>query len=331
MRSTTAGSAPQRRIGTQRPWALPAGQVAADLGTDPVTGLPEAEAASRLACFGENVLVEQDGRSTWRLLAEQFANTMIVVLVVAAAVAAALGDLKDTVVILAIVVLNGLLGFVQEYRAEQAMAALKAMTAPVVRVRRGGQDQERPAAEVVPGDLVLLGPGDLLAADLRLTESWALRVNEAALTGESRPVTKLVEPVGGIDDSLLAERRNMALRGTAVTGGRGARVVVATGMATELGRLADLLQGQPTGPTPLQRRLAVLGRWMAVAALAVCAVVFAVGVVRGEAVERMFLTAVSLAVAAIPEGLPAVVTIALALGARRMAARRALVRKLPAV
>ena len=266
------------------------------------------------------MLVELARKPTWRLLAEQFANTVIVVLLVAAGVAAALGDLKDTVVILAIVVLNGLLGFVQEYRAERAMAALKAMTAPVVRVRRGGGMQDLPAAELVPGDLVLLGPGDLVAADLRLTESWALRVNEAALTGESRPVSKQVEPLPEIDESMLAERRNMAFRGTAVTGGRGAGVVVATGMATELGRLAELLQRHPAEQTPLQRRLAVLGRRMAVAALVVCGVVFAVGVARGQPVERMFLTAVSLAVAAIPEGLPAVVTIALALGARRMAA-----------
>jgi P-type Ca2+ transporter type 2C len=331
MRSTTGLSTVPRRLGTDRPWALAPGRVAEDLGTDPVAGLPEGEAASRLARFGGNVLVELARKPTWRLVAEQFANTVIVVLLVAAGVAAALGDLKDTVVILAILVLNGLLGFVQEYRAERAMAALKAMTAPVVRVRRGGGTQDLPAAELVPGDLVLLGPGDLVAADLRLTESWALRINEAALTGESTPAIKQVEPLPEIDDSLPAERRNMAFRGTAVTGGRGAGVVVTTGMATELGRLAELLQRQPAEPTPLQRRLAVLGRRMAVAALVVCAVVFAVGVARGQPVERMFLTAVSLAVAAIPEGLPAVVTIALALGARRMAARQALVRKLPAV
>jgi P-type Ca2+ transporter type 2C len=331
MPSTTGQPSAPPRIENERPWALPPERVAADLGTDLVAGLPEGEAASRLARFGGNVLVELARKPTWRLVAEQFANTVIVVLLVAAGVAAALGDLKDTVVILAILVLNGLLGFVQEYRAERAMAALKAMTAPVVRVRRGGGTQDRPAAELVPGDLVLLGPGDLVAADLRLTESWALRINEAALTGESTPATKQVEPLPEINDSLPAERRNMAFRGTAVTGGRGAGVVVATGMATELGRLAELLQRQPAEPTPLQRRLAVLGRRMAVAALVVCAVVFAVGVARGQPVERMFLTAVSLAVAAIPEGLPAVVTIALALGARRMAARHALVRKLPAV
>ena len=331
MRPSIARPAGPHRAGTERPWTLAAGQVAADLGTDPVAGLAPEEAASRLTQFGENVLVEQGRTPAWRLLAEQFASTVVVVLLVAAVVAAALGDLKDTVVILAILVLNGLLGFFQENRAEQAMDALKAMTAPMVRVRRGGRIRELPAAEVVPGDLVLLGPGDLLAADLRLTESWALRVDEAALTGESEPVTKQVDPLSEIDESMLADRRNMAFRGTVVTGGRGVGLVVATGMMTELGRLAELLQRHPAGPTPLQRRLAALGRAMAAGALVICAVVFAVGVARGEPVERMFLIAVSLAVAAIPEGLPAVVTVALALGARRMAARNALVRKLPAV
>ena len=177
---------------------------------------------------------------------------MIVVLLVAAGIAAALGDLKDTAVILAILVLNGLLGFVQGVSGERAMAALKAMTAPMVDVRRGGGTQDLPMAQLVPGDLVLLGLGDLLA-DLRLTESWALRVNEAALTGESRPVPKQIEPLPEIDDPLLAERRNMAFRGTAVTGGHGAGVMVAA-MATELGRLAELLQAHPAEPTPLQRR-----------------------------------------------------------------------------
>jgi Ca2+-transporting ATPase len=331
MREATVQSTVNRRTRPERPWALPVGQVAAELGADPVAGLPETEAASRLTEFGENLLVEQGQKPAWRLLAEQFASTVVVVLLVAAVVAAALGDLKDTLVILAILVLNGLLGFVQEYRAEQAVAALTAMTAPMARVRRSGRMRELPAAEVVPGDLVLLDPGDLLAADLRLTESWALRVNEAALTGESEPVTKQVEPLPGIDESMLADRRNLAFRGTAVTGGRGAGLVVATGMTTELGQLAELLQRHPAAPTPLQRRLAVLGRRMAAAALVVCGVVFAVGLLRGEPADRMLLTAVSLAVAAIPEGLPAVVTVALALGARRMAARNALVRRLPAV
>jgi Ca2+-transporting ATPase len=313
------------------PWTVPAEAVADELGTDPATGLTAAEAADRLRRVGPNALVERGRKPAWRLLAEQFANTMILVLVAAAVVTAVIGEVKDTGVILAIVVLNAVVGFVQEYRAEQAMAALKAMAAPSVQAVRDGHVLLVPAADLVPGDVVLLAQGDLLAADLRLVEAVALRVNEAALTGESQPVTKATEPLPDVDPSVVAERRNMAFRGTAVTGGRGRGLVVATGMATELGRVADLLQAQPPGLTPLQRRLAVLGRRMAAAALVVCAVVFVAGVARGNPADTMFLTAVSLAVAAIPEGLPAVVTVALALGARRMARRRALVRKLPAV
>jgi P-type Ca2+ transporter type 2C len=322
-------SPPETQV--ERPWAMPAEAVAAGLATDPAVGLTAEEAASRLQRVGPNELVERGRQPAWRLLAEQFANTMILVLVAAAVVTAVIGDLKDTAVILAIVVLNAVVGFVQEYRAEQAMAALKAMAAPSVQVVRDGHVRLVPAAGLVPGDMVLLAQGDLLAADLRLVETAALRVNEAALTGESEPTSKATEPLPEVDPSLVAERRNMAFRGTAVTGGRGRGLVVATGMATELGRVAELLQAQPPGPTPLQRRLSTLGKRMAAAALVVCAVVFVAGVARGNPADTMFLTAVSLAVAAIPEGLPAVVTVALALGARRMARRRALVRKLPAV
>jgi P-type Ca2+ transporter type 2C len=312
-------------------WRVPAETVLDALGTSPTAGLAGHEAAGRLQRLGPNVLVERGATPAWRLLAEQFANTMTAVLAVAAAVTAVIGELKNTLVILAIVILNGIMGFVQEARAERAMDALKAMTAPSVRVVRDGDPTTVPAAELVPGDLVLLGPGDMVAADLRLVQAQALRVSEAALTGESAPVNKATAPLPEVDAALVAERRNVAFSGTAVTGGRGAGVVVATGMATELGRLAELLQSRAPGSTPLQRRLAVLGRRMAAAALVVCGVVFAAGVARGEPVERMFLTAVSLAVAAIPEGLPAVVTVALALGARRMARQRALARKLPAV
>jgi P-type Ca2+ transporter type 2C len=323
------GTLPDARV--ERPWAEPAEAVAAALATDPAAGLTATEADDRLQRFGPNELVERGRKPPWRLLAEQFANTMILVLIAAAAITAVIGDLKDTVVILAIVVLNAVVGFVQEYRAEQAMAALKAMAAPSVQVVRDNHVRLVPAAELVPGDVVLLAQGDMLAADLRLVEAVALRVNEAALTGESEPATKATEPLPEVDPSLVAERRNLAFRGTAVTGGRGRGLVVATGMDTELGRVAEMLQSEPPGPTPLQRRLSTLGKRMAVAALVVCAVVFAAGVARGNPVDQMFLTAVSLAVAAIPEGLPAVVTVALALGARRMARRRALVRKLPAV
>jgi Ca2+-transporting ATPase len=306
--------------------------VSAALETDTATGLDSSEAVARLDAYGANELREGKGKPPWLLFLEQFANTMLVVLMVAAAITAAIGDVKDTVVIMAIVVLSGIVGFVQEYRAERAMAALRELTSPTARVVRDGEVANIRAAEVVPGDLVLLEAGDIVAADLRLVESRSLRVNEAPLTGESEPAAKIDDALpdsGG--ETLLAEQRNMAFKGTTVTFGRGSGIVVSTGMATALGRIAELLQEHPAGKTPLQRRLAVLGKRLAAAAVVVCVVVFAAGVARGESVELMFLTAVSLAVAAIPEALPAVVTVSLALGAQRMARRRALVRKLPAV
>ena len=314
-----------------RPWAQQPAAVAAALDTDGEAGLSAVEAASRLARFGPNELLERDRKPPWRLFVEQFTNTMIVVLMIAAAITAAIGDLKDTVVITAIVVLNGVIGFIQEFRAERAMAALKQMTSPSARVVRDGDVGVIAASQLVPGDVVRLETGDIVAAGLRLTDAIALRINQAAKTGESEPASKTHAALPDVSDALLAAQRNMAFKGTAVTYGRGSGVVTGTGMATALGRIADLLQEHAAGPTPLQRRLTVLSKRLAAAALVVCVVVFAAGVARGESVELMFLTAVSLAVAAIPEGLPAVVTISLALGAHRMAQRRALARKLPAV
>jgi Ca2+-transporting ATPase len=315
----------------ERPWAIDAAAVAAALETDPEHGLAAADAAERLLVHGPNALVESGKKPVWRLFVEQFTNAMIIVLLVAALITALLGDLKDTIVILAIVILNGVVGFVQEYRAEQALAALKRMASPSARVVRDGEAGQLPAPEVVPGDLVRLEAGDVVTADMRLLEARALRINEAALTGESEPAEKTTEPLPDVPDGVLADRRNVAFSGTAVVYGRGLGIVVATGMATALGRVAELLQEHSAGPTPLQRRLSTLGKALAVLAFIVCAIVFATGVWRGESAETMFLVAVSLAVAAIPEGLPAVVTVALALGARRMARRNALVRKLPAV
>ena len=305
--------------------------VAAALATDPTRGLAAPEAAARLLRHGRNELVERGKKPPWRLLVEQFTNAMIVVLVVAGVITALLGDLKDTFIILAIVVLNGIVGFVQEYRAEQALDALKRMASPTARVVRDGETLLVPAPELVPGDLVRLDAGDIVTADMRLLEVRALRINEAALTGESEPAEKSTEPLPGVPDGVLADQRNVAFNGTAVTYGRGLGVVVTTGMSTALGRVAELLQEHGGGQTPLQKRLATLGKGLAGLALVVCVLVFAAGVARGESPEVMFLVAVSLAVAAIPEGLPAVVTVALALGARRMARRHALVRKLPAV
>lgn len=314
-----------------RPWAV-AGVIVADaLETDPERGLTSAEARARLARYGRNELIDRGPKATWRILLEQFTNAMIIVLLVAAAITYLLGDVKDALIILAIVALNGIVGFIQEYRAEQALEALKRMASPTATVVRDGETMTIAAPEVVPGDLIRLEPGDIVTADLRLLEARALRINEAPLTGESEPAEKSTEPLPDLGEAVLADRRNIAFAGTAVVFGRAVGVVVATGMATSLGRVAELLQEHAAGQTPLQRRLASLGKALAVVAFVVCAIVFATGVARGEAPEDMFLVAVSLAVAAIPEGLPAVVTVALALGARRMSRRRALVRKLPAV
>jgi Ca2+-transporting ATPase len=323
--------APSSAPPIDRPWTVDATAVATALGVDLATGLTTDEAVDRMTRSGPNELVERAKTPTWRLLVEQFTNAMILVLIAAAVVTALIGDLKDTVVILAIVVLNGVVGFVQEYRAEQAMAALKRLTSPSARILRDGSVASIQASALVPGDVVRLEAGDVVTADLRLASVQALRINEAALTGESEPAEKTTPALPDVTAALMADQRNMAFSGTAVVYGRATGIVVATGMATALGRVAELLQEHAGAQTPLQRRLTSLGKALALLASVVCAVVFVAGLARGESAETMFLTAVSLAVAAIPEGLPAVVTVALALGARRMAHRHALVRKLPAV
>jgi Ca2+-transporting ATPase len=313
------------------PWRLPAPDVVIALGTDPVRGLSGAQAARRLAELGPNEIVERRTRPAWRIFAAQFLNTMILVLLAAAAVTVVIGDLQDTAVILAIVVLNGMIGFVQEYRADRAVAALRALTEPHATVVRDGTQREIAVGDLVPGDLVVLAAGDAVGADARLIDARALQLDESTLTGESEPVTKTTEPIVEAGDVPIADRQNMIFRGTVVTAGRGVGVVVATGMATELGRIAELVQGSDEVVTPLQLRLAALARRLAAAAIVVAVLVFGLGIARGEPLELMLLTAISLAVAAIPEGLPAVVTVALALGARRMARHNALARRLPAV
>ena len=305
-------------------------EVLSHLQTDATNGLDEADAARRLAEHGPNELVDRGGKNPWRILWEQLTATMVIILIVAAVLSAALGDYKDAVVILAIVVLNALLGFTQEYRAERAMAALKKLAVPSVKVRRGGHVLEISARDLVPGDLVLLEAGNLVPADGRVLESANLRIQESSLTGESEAVDKDPRPLP-TPDLPLGDRHNMAYMGTIVTYGRGQSIVTATGMRTELGSIATLMQAMKQEPTPLQRRLDQLGRTLAVVALAIVAVIFGLGLLRGEALKEMLLTAVSMAVAAVPEGLPAVVTISLALGAQRMLKRRALIRKLAAV
>ncbi|TCS72602.1 Ca2+-transporting ATPase [Sulfuritortus calidifontis] len=298
------------------------------LQSDSRRGLTSAEAARRLRRHGPNRLPEPVRRGPWRLLLGQFSDFMILVLIAAAVVSGLAGEPVDALAILVIVLLNALIGFVQEYRAERAMAALKRMAAPQASVIRDGRDLVLDASELVPGDLVRLEAGNVVPADLRLSEVAALRCEEAALTGESHPVDKSSAALPGA--AALAERANMAYKGTQVSHGRGLGLVVATGTATELGRIAALLSGgEPL--TPLQKRLADFGRRLAWGVLGLCAMLFAAGVARGGDITLMFLTAVSLAVAAIPEALPAVVTISLALGARRMVRQQALIRRLPAV
>ena len=313
------------------PWhTLPADAVARTLATDLAAGLAMDDAPRRLALHGRNELQEARRRPPWRILLDQFADFMIIVLIVAAVISGVIGEPADTIAIIAILVLNAVIGFVQEYRAERAMAALKRIAAPNASVLRAGERVTIPAHELVPGDVVVLEAGNVVPGDLRLTEAVRLKVNEAALTGESVPVDKSVAPVAEAD-APLGDRRSMAYKGTVVSYGRGRGVVVATCMATELGRIAALLAAEEDVKTPLQKRLASFGGRLAMMVLAICAIIFVTGLLRGEPPVLMFLTAVSLAVAAIPEALPAVVTISLALGAYRMVQQNALIRRLPAV
>jgi Ca2+-transporting ATPase len=298
---------------------------------DAAAGLDSSEAARRLEEVGKNELVETGGISRWRILVNQFTDVMVIVLIVAAVIAAAIGDVNDAVVILVIVVLNAALGFFQEYRAERAIQALKMLAVPSVRVRRdGGTITEVPAVDIVPGDVVLLEAGSAVPADARLVEATSMQVAEAALTGEAYAVEKTTVALQETNLN-VGDRRNMVYMGTSVANGKGAAVVVATGMDTELGHIATLIQTIDRSTTPLQRRMAQLGKGLALAAVGIVAVVFVLGLIRGEELREMFLTAIALAVAAVPEGLPAVVTIALSLGAQRMLRREVLIRKLPAV
>jgi Ca2+-transporting ATPase len=293
-------------------------------------GLTPEEARKRLERFGPNELIEKKRKSLGMMFLDQFKDFMILVLIAAAVVAGIVGEPSDTIAIAVIVLLNAVLGFVQEYRAEKAMAALKKMAAPTATVIREGKPETVAADRLVPGDLVILEAGQVVPADIRLTEAIHLRTEEAALTGESLPVEKETAALPGEDQS-IGDRKNMAYKGTLVAYGRGRGLVTGTGMQTELGRIAALLQGQEEGKTPLQKRLTSFGKNLAYAVLAICAIVFVAGLLRGEPPLLMLLTAISLAVAAIPEALPAVITISLALGAKKLVKQQALIRKLPAV
>ncbi len=315
----------------QSSWhTLSADETARQLKVNTQAGLSAAEAAQRLSHFGPNALHEKRGRPPWRMFLDQFTDFMILILIAAAIISGVVGDLADTIAIIVIVILNAVIGFVQEYRAERAMAALKRMTEAGASVLRDGRVETISAAKLVPGDIVLLEAGNLVPADLRIVETARIKIDESALTGESVALEKQTIAVEATDLP-LGDRHCMAYKGTTIVHGRGRGLVVATGMQSELGKIAALISGAGEAKTPLQNRLAHFGKRLALAALAICAVVFVLGIIRGEPLLLMFMTAVSLAVAAIPEALPAVVTISLALGARKMVRQHALIRHLPAV
>jgi Ca2+-transporting ATPase len=327
------GNTPGRTSGKATAWHTLATETALDrLGVEAERGLEASAAMQRLEERGSNELLDRGAKSALRIFAEQFTSLMILLLVAAAAVSGLLlGEWEDALVILVIVILNALLGFWQEFRAEKALAALKSLSAPSVRVLREGQIREVPTRELVPGDVVLIEAGNLVPADCRIIEAANLKVQEAALTGEAEAVEKNTAPLEG-EQLPIGDRHNMLYMGTVVTYGRGRAVVTATGMATELGNIATLIQETAPEKTILQKKLASLSVVLVLCALGLIALVAVEGwFLQDQSLKELFITAVSMAVAAIPEGLPAVVTIALALGAQRMLRRRALIRKLPAV
>ena len=304
--------------------------VLAELQVEPKQGLTNDQVIQRREKYGRNEIIDRGGRSIWKMLWAQLTDTMVLVLFAAAVISILVSDWKDAIVIVAIVLLNTIIGLFQEYRAEKAMNALKQMASPHVKVKRSGKTREIDSKDLVPGDIIFLEAGSKIPADARLINSANIRVEEASLTGESEPVDKTIGALSN-DNLPIGDRTNMLYMGTTVTYGRGEGVVVNTGMSTELGLIAELIQSVEEDQTPLQKRMEKMGKTLAVISLGVVALVFFLGLLRGENPTDMILTAVALAVAAVPEGLPAVVAIALALGAQRMLKNQALIRKLPAV
>ncbi len=292
-------------------------------------GLHTVIAEERLVEFGKNELIEKKKIPIWMLLFNQFKDVMILILLGAAAISIAVGDIKDALVILIIVLLNALIGFVQEYNAEKAMAALKKMSALNALVRRGGQLVQVPSSNLVVGDIVILEVGNIVPADIRLTETHSLKIEESSLTGESVSADKLIATLSS-KNLPIGDRTNMAFKSTTVSNGRGEGIVVATGMKTEIGRIAQLLQEEES-QTPLQKRLADFSKKLSFIVIGICIALYVVGLLRGEDSIQMLLTAISVAVAAIPEALPAIITIALAIGAKRMVQQNVLIRRLPSV
>ncbi|MDD4974913.1 MAG: HAD-IC family P-type ATPase, partial [Bacteriovorax sp.] len=294
-------------------------------------GLSDQEVMKRQAELGPNKIDDVKRKSSLQIFFSQFKDLLILVLIGAALIASFLGEPHDTVAIIAIVILNAILGFSQEYRAERAMAALKELASPNAKVKRNGQIIITPSTDLVIGDIVLLEAGNIIPADLRMLETFQIYIDESALTGESQPIEKISHAIMTDLHLPIADQKNMAFKGTQVTGGRATAVVVSIGMATELGKIAGLMKNEEEVKTPLQNRIAHFAKILSLIVLALCFIIFIVGLIRGEEVVLMFMTALSLAVAGIPEALPAVVTISLSLGSRVMSKKNSLIRKLSAV
>lgn len=299
-------------------------------GKRPHMGLSEREAKLRYQKHGPNTLTAKKKISAFKMILDQFGDFMILILLASTAVSAFMGEMTEAITIIAIVIINAILGFIQEYRTEKALDALKSLAAPTAKVIRDGTLNNIPAEQVVPGDLIVLESGDRVPADANLIEANGLQVDESLLTGESIPVEKCVESLAR-KVSGSSDRESSVFMGTIVTAGRAKAIVYATGMYTEMGRIADMIQNIEDDQTPLQKRLDHLGKFIGVGCLLICTVVSVTGILRGENFLTMLIAGISLAVAAVPEGLPAIVTIALALGVQRMLKRNALIRKLPAV
>jgi P-type Ca2+ transporter type 2C len=323
---------------TTRIWhSMDVDGVLKELQVDPHRGLAAEEVQSRLRERGPNELTQEEKASPWALFFNQFKNILIAILIIATVLSALLGEYVDAIIIFVIIVFCAVLGFVQEYRAERALEALKNMLTPMITVLRDGREQEVPSKELVPGDVLLLEAGDKIPADARLVEIHSLQCDEAPLTGESVPVGKELNVMR--EDAPVGDRRNMVFTGTTATYGRGKAVVSATGMGTEFGRIAEEVAAVKQEKTPLERRTEEIGKWLGIITLGVCVLVVGVsfgreiwaGTFRLESGLGMLMFAVALAVAAVPEALAAIVTGALAMAMHEMAKRNALVRKMPAV
>jgi Ca2+-transporting ATPase len=312
-------------------YSLQSQNVSEVLETHLEKGLSVNAARNRLKLYGFNELVGKRGLTTWEMLIEQFKDFLVIILILASLVSILVGEVTDSIVIIFIVILNATLGVIQESRASKALEALKKMAAPKAKVLRDGNIFEIPARMLVPGDIVLIETGNFIPADLRLVESMNLKIDEASLTGESVPVEKNADIVFEDNEVPLGDRSNCAFMGTIVTYGRAKGIVVSTGMNTEIGLIAEMLESYQEGDTPLQKKLAQLGKILGLSSLSVCGIVFLLGLFRDVPILEMFMTAISLAVAAIPEGLPAIVTIVLALGMQRLVKRHSIIKKLHAV